>query len=106
MIPHKSSRGGDALDRLKVFEGCPPPYDKTKKKVVPVAMRVLCLKPRRKVRGFCDCFSFLLIHKSLLSVLRSGPTIPRSWVEIPRRCEETGSEAKGEGGTLLQEEDS
>jgi len=28
MLPHKLYRGAQALDRLKVFEGIPPPYDK------------------------------------------------------------------------------
>ena len=28
MVPHKSARGAEALKRLKVFEGVPPPYDK------------------------------------------------------------------------------
>ena len=27
MLPHKISRGAEALNRLKVFEGVPPPYD-------------------------------------------------------------------------------
>lgn len=27
MLPHKLKRGAEALDRLKVFEGVPPPYD-------------------------------------------------------------------------------
>jgi len=48
MLPHKLHRGKEALERMKAFEGCPPPYDKIKKKVLPVAMRVVCLKPRRK----------------------------------------------------------
>uniref|UniRef100_A0A915LAW6 60S ribosomal protein L13a n=1 Tax=Romanomermis culicivorax TaxID=13658 RepID=A0A915LAW6_ROMCU len=48
MLPHKLHRGKEALERLKLFEGVPSPYDKQKRKVVPVAMRVLCLKPRRK----------------------------------------------------------
>ncbi|KAF8445183.1 60S ribosomal protein L16 [Terfezia claveryi] len=34
--------------RLKVFEGVPPPYDTTKRMVVPQALRVLRLKPGRK----------------------------------------------------------
>jgi len=34
---------------LQVFEGIPPPYDKQKKMVVPNALRVLRLKPGRKV---------------------------------------------------------
>lgn len=48
MIPHKTARGAAALERLKVFEGVPPPYDKTKRMVVPQALRVLRLKPGRK----------------------------------------------------------
>ena len=48
MIPHKTARGAAALERLKVFEGVPPPYDKKKKLVVPQALRILRLKPGRK----------------------------------------------------------
>ena len=36
------------MERLKVFEGVPPPYDKKKRMVVPQALRVLRLKPGRK----------------------------------------------------------
>eukprot|EP00118_Oscarella_pearsei_P024534 m.306260 g.306260 ORF g.306260 m.306260 type:complete len:203 (+) comp41099_c0_seq1:70-678(+) len=50
MIPHKTTRGMEALNRLKVFDGVPPPYDKKKRMVVPAALRVLKLKPGRK---FC-----------------------------------------------------
>jgi hypothetical protein len=48
MIPHKTARGAAAMERLKVFEGVPPPYDKQKRMVVPQALRVLRLKPGRK----------------------------------------------------------
>jgi len=48
MLPHKLHRGKEALERLKVYEGIPPPYDKQKRLVVPSALRVLRLKPRRK----------------------------------------------------------
>lgn len=48
MIPHKTARGAAALERLKVFEGVPPPYDKKKRLVVPQALRVLRLAPGRK----------------------------------------------------------
>ena len=48
MIPHKTTRGAKAMERLKVFEGVPPPYDKVKRVVVPQALRVLRLKPGRK----------------------------------------------------------
>ena len=47
MLPHKTKRGAAAMERLKVFEGCPEPYDKRKKMVVPAALRVLRLKPGR-----------------------------------------------------------
>jgi len=50
MIPHKTARGAAALNRLKVFDGCPPPYDKVKKVVVPNAFRITRLKPGRR---FC-----------------------------------------------------
>lgn len=48
MISHKTARGQAALERLKVFEGIPPPYDTKKRMVVPQALRVLRLKPGRK----------------------------------------------------------
>ena len=48
MIPHKTARGAAALERLKVFEGVPPPYDRKKRMVVPQALRILRLKPGRK----------------------------------------------------------
>ena len=50
MLPHKEIRGGDALTKLKVFEGIPYPYDQKKRMVVPSALRVLRLKPMRR---FC-----------------------------------------------------
>nr|KAF6407908.1 hypothetical protein HJG59_015805 [Molossus molossus] len=48
MLPHKTKRGQAALDRLKVFDGIPPPYDKKKRMVVPAALKVVRLKPTRK----------------------------------------------------------
>ncbi|XP_058466402.1 large ribosomal subunit protein uL13 [Malaya genurostris] len=51
MVPHKTKRGHNALRRLKVYEGIPPPYDKQKRLCVPIAMRQLCLRPDRK---YCD----------------------------------------------------
>lgn len=48
MIPHKTARGAAALQRLKLYEGMPPPYDRQKKFVIPQALRVLRLKPGRK----------------------------------------------------------
>lgn len=48
MIPHKTKRGEAALARLKVYEGVPPPYDKTKKMVIPDALKVLRLQAGHK----------------------------------------------------------
>lgn len=50
MVPHQTQRGKSALKRLKVYEGCPPPYDNVKRLCVPIAMKVLCLRSDRK---FC-----------------------------------------------------
>ena len=44
MIPHKTKRGAAAMERLKVFEGVPPPYDTVKRLVVPDALKVLRLQ--------------------------------------------------------------
>lgn len=54
MISHKTPRGKAALERLKVFEGIPPPYDKKKRTVVPSALRTLKLKPGRKYTTLRD----------------------------------------------------
>ena len=51
MVPHKTERGKAALKRLVTFEGIPAPYDKTKRMIVPSALKVLRLKPGRK---FCS----------------------------------------------------
>nr|CBN08625.1 small nucleolar RNA, C/D box 32A [Microcosmus squamiger] len=48
MLPHKLKRGEAALDRLKVFEGIPSPYDKKKRVIVPSALKVVKLKPQRR----------------------------------------------------------
>merc|ERR1712210_30352 len=48
MLPKKRKRGYAALARLKTFVGCPAPYDKKKKQVVPDAMRILNLRPYRR----------------------------------------------------------
>merc|ERR1711992_438371 len=50
MLLHKLHRGKEALDRMKVFEGVPAPYDKQKRLVVPSCLKVLRLKQRRR---FC-----------------------------------------------------
>lgn len=51
MLPHKTARGDAALMKLRAVEGIPPPLDKMKRMVVPNALRVVRLNPRRK---FCS----------------------------------------------------
>lgn len=48
MLPHKTKRGTAVLEKLKGFEGVPPPYDKVKRLVVPDALRVLRLQHGHK----------------------------------------------------------
>jgi len=48
MVPHKTKRGELAMQRLKVYDGCPPPYDRVKRMVIPDALRVVRLRPGRK----------------------------------------------------------
>ncbi|CAN6196664.1 unnamed protein product [Urochloa humidicola] len=48
MIPHKTARGEAALARLQAFDGVPPPYDRTKRMVIPDALKVLRLQKGHK----------------------------------------------------------
>jgi len=48
MMQHKAAFAQAALDRLKIFDGCPPPYDKKKRVVVPQALRITRLRPGRR----------------------------------------------------------
>jgi len=90
MVPHKTKRGKESLERLKCYEGIPAPYDKTKRVVVPSALRVIKLKPRRAVSFvFCAvlyyvrslCFKLIF---SIFLVLRIEPYLTRSRLEISR----------------------
>merc|ERR1719465_319579 len=54
MTPHKTSRGKAALQRLKVFEGIPSPYDQKKRMVVPEALKVVRMKAHRNFCVFGD----------------------------------------------------
>ena len=48
MLPRKTARGQLALNRLKTFDGIPFEYEKTKRMVIPQALRIMRLKPTRK----------------------------------------------------------
>merc|ERR1711896_30425 len=54
MVPHKTTRGAMAMDRLKSFEGIPAPYDTKKRVVVPAALKALRLKTHRKYTRLGD----------------------------------------------------
>uniref|UniRef100_A0A2I3TJI1 RPL13A n=1 Tax=Pan troglodytes TaxID=9598 RepID=A0A2I3TJI1_PANTR len=77
MLPHRTKRGQAALDRLKVFDGIPPPYDEKNRMVVPAALKIVRLKPTRK-------FAYL---------------------GLPGSDSHPGGEEKGEGQDPLPEEE-
>ena len=84
MIPHKTARGAAAMERLKVFEGVPPPYDKKKRMVVPQALRVLRLKPGRK---YC-------------TVGRLSHEVGWKYKDVVERYESTSGLQRGYNGAL------
>lgn len=70
MVHQKSARGQEAISRLSTFEGIPSPYDKTKRTVIPAALRILRLKSIREhtVLGeLADSVGWK--HKALLKTL-------------------------------------
>lgn len=69
MVPHKTKRGAAALDRLKVFEGIPEPYDKKKRVVVSDALKVLRLQHGHRYCLLGD------LSAAVRSVLSSTPCI-------------------------------
>ena len=73
MLPHKTKRGQLAMQRLKTFDGIPPPYDRCKRMVVPDALRVVRLRPGRKftVLGVLADQSGWK-HKELIAKLEAG----------------------------------
>ncbi|KAL7595725.1 hypothetical protein Lser_V15G28796 [Lactuca serriola] len=48
MIPHKTKRGAAALARLKIYEGFPTTYNRTKRIVIHDALKVLRLTAGHK----------------------------------------------------------
>lgn len=48
MLPRKTARGKAALERLKIFEGCPYPYSHQKKVCAPRSLKIIRLKFGRK----------------------------------------------------------
>jgi len=107
------------MERLKVYEGVPPPFDRKQKVVVPSALRVLRLKPGRK---FCTIKVSPLPHlcsldpqssdreltRTPLSLSPSLPpcapaaSLPRGRLVVPRRCRPPRGEAQGQGRRVLR----
>jgi large subunit ribosomal protein L13Ae len=72
MIPHKTERGKAALERLKVFEGIPHPFDRLKRECVPAALKSLRLKPGRKFCRLGDLATHVgWKHDNLISKLET-----------------------------------
>lgn len=102
MVPHKTARGAAALERIKLFEGVPPPYDRKKKMVVPQALRVLRLKPGRK---FCTIKvgAFYCCEEGRnTETLLSLPSASLVGIRLPLRegRRPSGGEAKSQGSSL------
>jgi len=70
MVNQKTARGQDALGRLSTFDGIPHPFDKQKRKVVPMALRVVRLKAERNFTVLGDLADSIgWKHKDLLAQL-------------------------------------
>merc|ERR1739848_627845 len=57
MLPNKTGRGQKAYARLNTYDGCPPPFNTTKKFLIPSALKVTRSKPGRKIASvgrLCD----------------------------------------------------
>merc|ERR1712243_496233 len=83
MLPHKTSRGKIAFNALKVFEGCPAPYDKCKRVIIPSAYKEIKIKPKQLPTGKTNKRKLLnskqLKLMSQLRLLISMPKLP-PWV--------------------------
>ena len=98
MIPHKSARGAAALERLKLFEGVPPPYDRKKRMVVPEALRVLRLKPGRK---YCTVkVSCQVLSPNDNDLIPTTASVSRSRLGLQGCCGSSGGEEKDQGSGL------
>ena len=47
MMPHKTTRGQNALAHFASYEGIPEPYDKMKRLIVPEAYKAIRMRPDR-----------------------------------------------------------
>lgn len=95
------------MERLKVFEGVPPPYDVKKRVVVPQALRVLRLKPGRKyctVGRLGQEFGWKyqdVVARCVLSV-HPHPSSNFSTKRLLTCWKQTRGEEKGQGCRILR----
>merc|ERR1739848_235249 len=57
MLPNKTGRGQKVYANLHTYDGCPPPFDTTKKFLIPSALKVTRSRPGRKIASvgrLCD----------------------------------------------------
>merc|ERR1739847_151810 len=57
MLPNKTGRGQKVYANLHTYDGCPPPFDRTKKFLIPSALKVTRSRPGRKIASvgrLCD----------------------------------------------------
>jgi len=72
MLPHKTTRGKAAFERLKCFEGIPAPYDKVKRAVVPEALKIARLNEGRRFCVLGDlCSQIGWKHSETVKVLEA-----------------------------------
>jgi large subunit ribosomal protein L13Ae len=81
MVRHKTARGTAALERLRVYEGCPAPYSHMKRQLVPSAMRATRLGNGRKFCRMGDLCSAIGWNKNELvtSLEEKRKTIAGKW---------------------------
>jgi len=96
MLKHKTSRGQAALARLKVYEGCPHPYDRMKKQVIPQALKTLRLKPNRAFCTLGDLASKMgWKHQELIGRLEGNRlTKAAAWYQAQKQLTKLKTQAK------------
>ena len=72
MIPYKTTRGKLAMNRLQIFEGVPPRYQKVKLQVLPGALTFMRLKANRAFTRLGDlCKTIGWQHDELIQKLEA-----------------------------------
>ena len=105
MLAHKTARGTAALERVKLFEGVPHPYDRMKKVVVVAALRNLRLKPFRSYCRLGDlCNKIGWKHDELVKRLESKRlTKAAAWYQTKKQLVKLETQAKANVAGDLEE---